>query len=113
MRSADHVLGLLRAGGVDESSAAWFVDVVFLFVNAAAFETSIYVAEHGDERGAHHDEVHETFGQLDPAQYPNMAALMPMLVSGDGDQRFAFGIRLMINGLLNTEPPDATGTGAA
>jgi AcrR family transcriptional regulator len=112
MRSADQVLGLLRAGGVHESSAAWFVDVVFLFVNAASFETSIYVAEQADAE-AHHEEVHEMFGQLDPAQYPNMTALMPMLASGDGDQRFAFGIRLMINGLLNTEPPDATDTGGA
>jgi hypothetical protein len=32
-------------------------------------------------------------------------ALLPLLTSGDGDQRFAFGLQLMINGLLNTEPP--------
>jgi hypothetical protein len=27
------------------------------------------------------------------------------VTSGGGDERFAFGLRLMINGLLNTEPP--------
>jgi tetracycline repressor-like protein len=30
-----------------------------------------------------------------------MAALLPDLTSGDSDERFAFGLRLMINGLLN------------
>jgi AcrR family transcriptional regulator len=105
MKTADHLLGLLRAGRVDERSAAWFVDVVFLFVNAAAFERSIYVAE-GDAE-AQLEEVQETFAQIDPDKFPNMAALMPALTSGDDDQRFAFGIRLMINGLLNSEPPRA------
>jgi AcrR family transcriptional regulator len=104
MRVANHLLGILRAGRVDDRSAAWFVDVVSLYVNAAAFERSIYVAE-GAEEAAVQEEVHETFTQIDRDRYPNMAALMPHLTSGDGDERFAFGLRLMINGLLNTEPP--------
>lgn len=107
MRAADVVLGVLRAGGVPDASAAWFVDVVFLFVNAAAFETSIYERE-VDDYQAFHDEVHRTFAQVDPAVYPNMAALMPYLTTGDGDERFEFGLRLMINGLLNTKPPQIT-----
>jgi hypothetical protein len=28
-------------------------------------------------------------------------------MSGTGDERFAFGLRLMINGLLATDPPEA------
>jgi AcrR family transcriptional regulator len=105
VRAADHTLGVLRAGGVNEQSAAWFLDVVSLFVNAASFETSIYVAEQEDAE-AHIDEVVGFFGHLDENEFPNMAALRPMLTSGTGDERFAFGIRLMINGLLNTEPPE-------
>jgi AcrR family transcriptional regulator len=105
-RVADHVLGLLRAGEVDDRSAAWFVDVVFLYVNAAAFEASIYSAAQTDEH-AFQDELQSTLGELDPAAYPNFTALLPQLLSGNGDERFAFGLRLMINGLLNTEPPAA------
>jgi AcrR family transcriptional regulator len=106
IRGAEYVLSLLRAGGVDEQSAAWFVDVVFLFVNAASFETSIY-AERGDIE-AHHGEVEDVFGSLDPAEFPNTTALLPRLMSGTGDERFAFGLRLMINGLLATDPPEAS-----
>jgi AcrR family transcriptional regulator len=105
-RAAEYLLGLLRAGGVDDRSAAWFVDVVFLFVNAASFETSIYVAEQGDPM-AHVDRVDAYFRALDPDAFPNMTALLPALMSGTGDERFAFGIRLMINGLLTTDPPEA------
>ena len=96
-RGADHVLGILRAGGVDPQRAAWFVDVVFLYVNAAAFETSIYVEEGTGPEDQ--DEMQEAFRKLDPEQYPNMAALATELTSGTGDERFAFGLRLMIDGL--------------
>lgn len=106
MRVSNHLLGILRAGGVDDRSAAWFVDVVFLYVNAAAFERSIYVAE-GAEEATLQEEIHETFTHTDAEAYPNMVALMPYLTSGAGDERFAFGLRLMINGLLSTEPPEA------
>jgi AcrR family transcriptional regulator len=105
VRAADHMLGLLRAGGVDDRSAAWFVDVVALYLNAAAYETSIYVEE-GRSEDHVDEEIREEFAQLSPAEFPNMTSLMPFLTSGDGDQRFAFGLQLMINGLLNTEPPE-------
>src|SRR5207247_1822285 len=103
-RAADRMLGLLRAGRVDDRSAAWFLDVVSLFLNAASYETSIYV-----EQGRDHEEVDEQiregFEQLDLERLPNIASMMPLLLAGDGDERFAFGLRLMIDGLLNTEPP--------
>ena len=105
-RASEYVLRLLRAGGVDDRSAAWFVDVVFLYVNAASFETSIYVHEGAREDAA--NQVEDAFRRLDPEIYPTMNALLPHLFAGDGDARFAFGLRLMINGLLGTEPPDAT-----
>jgi AcrR family transcriptional regulator len=104
IRVSDHLLGILRAGGVNDRSAAWFADVVFLYVNAAAFERSIYAAE-GAEETTVQGEIEQSFMQLDPETYPNIVALMPYLTSGQPEERFAFGLRLMINGLLNTQPP--------
>ena len=108
MRVADHTLGILRAGDVDDGAAAWFMDIVSLFINASSFETSIYVAEEADPQ-AHVDEIESYFSQLDPSEFPNFVALGPALTSGSGDERFRFGIRLMINGLLNSEPPEPNG----
>jgi AcrR family transcriptional regulator len=103
-RISERILALLRIGGVEEQSAAWFVDVVFLFVNAASYETSIYA-----EAGRTHEEIdipiRERFESLDPAEFPNIVSMVAELTSGDGDERFAFGLRLMIEGLLHVPPP--------
>ncbi len=106
MGVAEHILGLLAAGGVDDRSAAWFLDVVFLFVNATAYETSIYV-ERGAVEGDMVAELERDLERVDPARYPTFARLLPVLTSGTGEQRFAFGLELMIEGLLHTSPPDA------
>jgi AcrR family transcriptional regulator len=106
VRAADHVLGLLAAGGVDDRSAAWFIDVVFLFVNATAYETSIYV-ERGDQEGDLVAELEHEFAEIDSDRYPNFARVLPVLTSGTGEQRFGFGLELLIEGLLHTPPPGA------
>jgi AcrR family transcriptional regulator len=104
LRISERVLAILRAGGIHEQSAAWFVDVCFLFVSAASFETSIYL-----EAGRSHADldvsIRERFERLDPAEFPNMVSMVGPLTAGDGDERFAFGLRLMIEGLLRVPPP--------
>jgi len=102
---AERTLALLAAGGVDDRSAAWFIDIVFLFVNATAYETSILVAE-GAEEGEVGARIEEQLAQLDSDQFPHFARLLPVITKGSGEQRFNFGLRLMIDGLLHTEPPD-------
>jgi AcrR family transcriptional regulator len=102
---ADRLISLLRAGGVDARSAAWFVDIVFLFVNATAYETAIYVRD-GSDSGATAAELEAYFNHVDPGRYPHIASLGPLLTAGDGDQRFRFALRLMIEGLLHATPPD-------
>ena len=97
MRIVDRMLAILRAGGVSDQSAAWFVDAVFLYVNAASLETSIY-AESGQTEGIAAT-VRERFERLDAAQFPQIASMTEAMFSGDGDERFAFGLRLMIEGL--------------
>jgi AcrR family transcriptional regulator len=98
MRVVERLLGILLAGGVDDQSAAWFIDVVFLYVNAASLETSIY-AEAGVTEDDVDRSVRENFQALDPARYPNLVSLFGPLFTGGGDERFSFGLRLMIDGL--------------
>jgi AcrR family transcriptional regulator len=105
VRVAERVIALLRAGGVEDRSIAWFIDIVFLFINATAYETSIYVEENVDEQRLDED-IRQGFGRLDPNAFPNMFSMMHLLTSGSGDERFTFGLRLMIEGLLHVTPPD-------
>jgi AcrR family transcriptional regulator len=98
LRLAERLLAIVRAGGVDAQSAAWFVDVIFLYVNAASLERSIYM-----EAGMPEAEIdalaRDRFAQLDPAEFPTLAALGGELFTGDDEARFSFGLRLMIDGL--------------
>ena len=107
IRIADRVLGLLAAGGVDDRSAAWFIDVVFLFVNANAYETSISVAEGSDDERVV-ERLQEEFSGLSAERFPNFVRLLPLSMTGSREQRFNFGLQLMITGLLYTEPPETS-----
>ena len=103
-RVVERILAILRVGDIDDRSAAWFADVVFLFVNAASFEASIYL----EEGRAHEDldvEIREHFERLDPAEFPNIVSMVEPLTTGNLDERFSFGLRLMIEGLLRVAPP--------
>jgi AcrR family transcriptional regulator len=103
IRIVERMLAILRAGGIPDQSAAWFVDCVFLYVNAASLETSIY-AETGQTDIA--ADTRERFERLDTAEFPLLASMTGAMFSGDGDERFSFGLRLMIEGLrhVNASP---------
>jgi AcrR family transcriptional regulator len=104
MRVSDHLVALLRAGGVDDRSIGWFVDAVFLFVNATAFEAAIYAEAGTTEASA--EDIRVAFARHDPAAYPNLFSMLRHLTEGDRDARFSWGIQLMIDGLLHTPHPN-------
>ena len=101
MRLAERMLGILRAGGVADQSAAWFIDAVFLYVDAASLERSIVLGVEDPDAAVEH--AREQFEQVDATAFPNMASLTSELFSGDADERFAFGLRLMIEGLRHVK----------
>ena len=72
---ADRVIGLLRAGGIDDRSIGFFIDLVFLFINATAYETAIYVEEGVSQEGFD-EAIREAFGRLDPATIPNTMSML-------------------------------------
>jgi AcrR family transcriptional regulator len=101
---ADHLIAILRAGGIDDRSIAWFVDVASLFVNATAYESAIYV-EAGTPDELIGEQVRGAFAHLDPARLPNLASMSALLTTGGRDERFAFGLSLLLEGLVHTSPP--------
>lgn len=99
MRVADTILGLLLAGGIKPKDAAWGLDVIPLFVTATAVETAVHTErDHTEEEWI--ADLDTTLNQLDAARFPHMAAHAEDMTSGLGDERFTFGIDLMIDGML-------------
>ncbi|MFD0331153.1 TetR/AcrR family transcriptional regulator [Streptacidiphilus monticola] len=100
--SAETVLRLLRAGGFDDQVIAYAVDLLALYVVATAYEqglrTSPWRQEQGDAE-AYIAGIRSFFSSLPPDRYPLVVALAPQLTRAEGDERFQFGLDVILDGL--------------
>jgi AcrR family transcriptional regulator len=98
----DNLLGLLRAGGVRDQDAAWACDILPLITTSLAVETAVHQerAAGGVTEEEIVDRLNQAFSSLDPARFPNLAALGPFMTTGSGDERFHFAIDVFLDGLV-------------
>jgi AcrR family transcriptional regulator len=104
LRILDTLLGLLEEGGVDRATAAWAVDLLVLYVTAIAAEQS--------ERPSATDAlglVAHAIARAPADEYPHVHAASAELVSGDGEERFAWAIEVLVSGVLRRPRPRAGG----
>jgi hypothetical protein len=107
----ERLIALLKAGGVSDQHCAWFVDVSALYVASVAVEEDIWRERHRgqdpDEAAAvEHlsedsvvDEVRRIFHSLPAEHFPLLSSMADAMTSGSGDDRFAFGVDLLVGGL--------------
>jgi len=62
-------------------------------------EEYIAAARQGSPTNADDTQRLPTIADLEPEAYPHIAELRPYLIDRDGDARFAFGLRAILNGL--------------
>lgn len=107
LRIAESVMTLLRLGGVPDQAVAWAVDVVGMYVTASAVEDAVTaeLSRAGRDPQEYYDKIHRYFAGLPADRFPTIAALVPQMMSGDGDERFRFGLELMIGGLAAQARP--------
>lgn len=107
LRLAEALMATLMAGGIGVQAAAWFTDLVALYVSAIAAEESVWI-ERGKARaaeGEHYREeevvasVRDVFASLPPAIYPILSSQAEVMTTGDGDDRFEFGLDVLLAGL--------------
>lgn len=101
IRVSEGMLAILLAGGVAPQAAAWAIDALTLYVNAHALE--IALAERRSSRSEDgwvvgRDEMLRRFAAL-PDTFPNTKAHAAELTSGTAQDRFAFTLGLMLDGL--------------
>ena len=95
LRILDTLLALLDEGGLDRRTAAWAVDLLVLYVTAIAAEQSDRESPAEPEgsvaqaiRGAKADEL------------PHVHAASEELLAGEGEERFAWAIEVLVSGVL-------------
>jgi AcrR family transcriptional regulator len=98
------MLGLLRAAGIPDRTAALAGDLLALYGGAYAFEESLQAGSTGDARVPPEQAaamLGEYFASLPAARFPNLVALAGLLVAGDADERFEFGMDVLLRGLAS------------
>jgi len=102
LAAAESLCAVLRAGGLSDYAVALGLDLLILYVSASAFEAGLM--RHGYATDAeikrYFDEVHSFYAALPASRYPTLAAVAPEMFDHDGEERFEFGLEVLLEGLV-------------
>jgi AcrR family transcriptional regulator len=104
----ERLVGILLAGGLSKQQASWAMDNLYKYVTADAYEQSLYATDGNEDQL--HERIEAYFRSLPPDRFPNITGMLDEMFTGDGDQRFAFGLDMMIAGLgamTGVSPPSS------
>ena len=106
MRAAEGILAICIAGGVSPQAAAWFCDLAALYVSAIGYEESLWTQRENSTKAgeeADHEALDRRlmafFEALPPDVFPLMTRYVTEMTNGDGDDRFEFGLDVLISRL--------------
>jgi AcrR family transcriptional regulator len=106
---AERTLALLRLGGVPDGVAALFVDRLALYVDGDAFEGSVFLAriKEGFDPETYFAQIRDYFAGLPAGRFPNIVSMVDSLTDPGDDERFEFGLDLLLRGLASYAVPDS------
>jgi AcrR family transcriptional regulator len=102
----EQVLATMLAGGVPPQVAAWSMDIVSLYVAADVYEGWLLRQRFDDGSGRDPEEIGQefvgqiaaSFAQVPADRYPILVANAGAMMTGGSDERFSFGIDMLIAG---------------
>ena len=101
LRIFETLLGLLEEAGIHRASAAWGIDILVLYVTAIAAEHSDGL-DPGDPEGA----VARAVLGAPEHEYPRVHEAREDVLSGTGEERFAWAIDVLLTGILRVPRPE-------
>jgi len=95
-------LSILRSGGLSDRVAALAGDIIYLYIGAFSFEECVGMAVPSDDASARDfiGELRDYFASLPADRFPNMSELAVALTTGGRDERFEFGLDVLLDGLV-------------
>ncbi|MCW2758037.1 MAG: Tetracycline repressor protein class [Nocardioidaceae bacterium] len=112
-RGSERVLKAMIEGGVPDKVAAWSLDILSLFVAAEAFEGWLMQQRFAHDAPGRPEEevdaefveqVNDALAAMPADRYPYLARTLPVMTSGTSDERFAFGLDMLIAGFAAQIP---------
>jgi AcrR family transcriptional regulator len=110
VRMVEWQLALLRGAGLPDRVAGLVGDLLGLYIGAFAYEETLgFSSPDGKDRPVHEivAMIHGYFASLPPDRFPNTVAMADALVAGGPDERFEFGLDVIIRGLASYLPSGA------
>ncbi|HEV7979132.1 TetR/AcrR family transcriptional regulator C-terminal domain-containing protein [Amycolatopsis sp.] len=104
MLIVERVIALLKEGGLEDTTISWAVDLLYLYLTAVAAERSAYndKASLGQTEAGNVRKVREHFESLSAEKYPMIVGLGEHLMSGSGEKRASWGLKVLLNGIIHT-----------
>jgi AcrR family transcriptional regulator len=102
---------LLRGAGLPDRTVALFGDLAGLYIGAYCFEESLGLASPTGEDLPPEQiltMLREYWESLPPALFPHTIALLDVLFEGGPDERFEFGLDVIVRGLASLREESAT-----
>jgi AcrR family transcriptional regulator len=101
---SDAMVGVLLAGGVSPNVAGLSIDILALYFTATAFEESLEDAPPDTDasKAEFHYELRRFFESLPPERFPHLVRMAEPLTTGDHEERFEFGLDLLVRGIAST-----------
>jgi AcrR family transcriptional regulator len=110
LRVVEWMNALLREAGIPDRTVALVGDLFALYVGSYAYEESLGLASPTGEDLPPEQVVamlREHWGALPPAHFPHTLALLDALFEGNADERFEFGIDILVRGLASLQAETA------
>jgi AcrR family transcriptional regulator len=98
VRIMEWSLDLARKAGIPDQPAAYFGDILGRYVDASVLEVTA-------TGGAPLEQVGEYFRSLPEDRFPNMVALSKAMFAGSDEDRFEFGLDVLVRGFAAYAKP--------
>lgn len=106
LQVVETLLAAMISGGVPPQVAAWALDILSLYIAADVYEGWQFAQRFDDGSGRdpeevgleHYAAIAEGFAAIPAERYPYLVANVGVMMTGDSDQRFAFGVDMLIAG---------------
>jgi AcrR family transcriptional regulator len=111
---SEGLLAIFRAGGLPDRASAYFAALLPLYVSAFSLEEASELRSSGGEEASSEEVLHKIrdyFTSLPAERFPNLSALADEVTGGEPDERFEFGLGLLLDGLerrLDNNDPTLT-----
>lgn len=99
LRVSEGLIAILRAGGLSDKVVGFAIDLLPLYATAIAQEISVRGTDATVDYAEVGEQLRAFFSSLPADRFPHILSLADALTAGAGDERFEFGLDILVAGL--------------